>query len=153
MSLEDLGNIGDFVGGIAVIITLLYLAAQIRRNTHAARAATHQQWVTMTAQVNMALSESRDFARVFRAGSQDPKQLEPDERTQFNTYLLQMFNAFESLFFQAQQGSVDRVFLQSKMPTMRAMLAPPGVRSWWDRFAKQYYDQRFRDYVEKEVLY
>ena len=27
--LEDIGNLGDFVGGIAVIITLIYLATQI----------------------------------------------------------------------------------------------------------------------------
>ena len=31
--LEDLGNLGDFLGGIAVIATLLYVAVQIRQNT------------------------------------------------------------------------------------------------------------------------
>jgi hypothetical protein len=31
--LEDLGNLGDFLGGIAVIATLIYLAIQIRQNT------------------------------------------------------------------------------------------------------------------------
>jgi hypothetical protein len=114
--------------------------------------ATHQQWVAMTAQLNMAVSQNRDFARVFRVGSEDPKQLESEERTQFNTFLMQMFSAFESLFLQAEQGSVDRAFLQSKMSTMRVMLASRGGRGWWDRFAKLHYDQRFREYVEKEVL-
>ncbi len=32
MTLQDLGNIGDFVGGIAVVISLVYLAFQIRRS-------------------------------------------------------------------------------------------------------------------------
>ena len=41
--LEDLGNIGDFIGGIGVIVMLAYLAVQIRHNTRAARAATLQQ--------------------------------------------------------------------------------------------------------------
>ena len=31
--LEDLGNLGDFLGGIAVIATLIYLAIQLRQNT------------------------------------------------------------------------------------------------------------------------
>ena len=31
--LDALGNIGDFLRGIGVVITLLYLAAQIRQNT------------------------------------------------------------------------------------------------------------------------
>ncbi len=31
--LEALGNLGDFIGGIAVVVTLLYLAVQVRQNT------------------------------------------------------------------------------------------------------------------------
>ena len=33
MSLEDLGNIGEFVAAVAVVISLVYLAIQIRQNT------------------------------------------------------------------------------------------------------------------------
>jgi hypothetical protein len=32
--IEDLGNIGDFLGGIAVVVTLIYVATQIRQNTN-----------------------------------------------------------------------------------------------------------------------
>ena len=35
--IEVLGNFGDFIGGIAVVITLLYLPYQIRRNTKEVR--------------------------------------------------------------------------------------------------------------------
>jgi hypothetical protein len=37
MSLEDLGNIGELIAAIGVIISLICLALQIRQNTHAAR--------------------------------------------------------------------------------------------------------------------
>jgi len=30
---EALGNIGDFIGGIGVVVTLIHLVVQIRRNT------------------------------------------------------------------------------------------------------------------------
>ena len=35
--IEALGNFGDFIGGIAVVITLLYLSHQIRQNTKEVR--------------------------------------------------------------------------------------------------------------------
>ena len=35
MTLQDWGSIGELVGAIAVVITLIYLAKQIRLNTHA----------------------------------------------------------------------------------------------------------------------
>ena len=44
--LDILGNVGDFIGGIAVVITLIYLAAQVRQNTSALKAASWQQVVS-----------------------------------------------------------------------------------------------------------
>ena len=40
MILSDLGDLGDFLGGIGVIATLVYLAIQIRRNTFAVRSTS-----------------------------------------------------------------------------------------------------------------
>ena len=50
--LEALGNIGDFLGGIGVVVTLLYLAAQIRQNTKMMRGAARQQ-LTLASQDNV----------------------------------------------------------------------------------------------------
>jgi hypothetical protein len=33
MSLEQLGNIGEFVAAIAVVVSIFYLAVQMRQNT------------------------------------------------------------------------------------------------------------------------
>ena len=42
MTLSDLGNVGDFLGTIAVLVTLVYLAIQIRQNLATSRAQTRQ---------------------------------------------------------------------------------------------------------------
>jgi hypothetical protein len=33
MILQDLGNLGEFIGSIAVVITLIYVARQIRQSS------------------------------------------------------------------------------------------------------------------------
>ena len=38
--IESLGNIGDFVGGIGVVVSLVYLATQSRQNARSTRAAS-----------------------------------------------------------------------------------------------------------------
>ena len=43
MTLANLANIGEFIGGIAVIVSLIYLALQIRHNTKTVRGSTLQQ--------------------------------------------------------------------------------------------------------------
>ena len=40
MTLESLGNLGEFVGAIGVVISLVYLARQMHQNTLSVRAAS-----------------------------------------------------------------------------------------------------------------
>ena len=37
MRLEDLANVGEFVSGVVVILSLVYLAVQVRQNTASLR--------------------------------------------------------------------------------------------------------------------
>ena len=40
MDLTQLANLGEFIGGLAVLVTLVYLAVQVRQNTATQKAAT-----------------------------------------------------------------------------------------------------------------
>jgi hypothetical protein len=42
MSIQDLGSLGELVGAVAVVLSLIYLATQIRQNTQATRAASYE---------------------------------------------------------------------------------------------------------------
>ena len=49
MSLENLGNLGEFIGAIAVLVSVMYLALQIRQNT--------KSLITQTGQAIMSQAE------------------------------------------------------------------------------------------------
>jgi hypothetical protein len=40
--LRDLADLAELIGAVAVVLSLLYLAAQIRQNTRAVRGSTYQ---------------------------------------------------------------------------------------------------------------
>jgi len=42
MNWEALGAIGEIVGAVAVVVTLVYLAVQIRQNTRSAKVCSNQ---------------------------------------------------------------------------------------------------------------
>ena len=46
MTLEQLASVGEIVSSVAVIISLVYLAIQIRSNTEAKRTSTYQAIVS-----------------------------------------------------------------------------------------------------------
>jgi hypothetical protein len=152
VTLESLGNLGEFIGALAVLASLVYLALQIRQNTRTVRSATHQSWVSNMAEVNMLLPQNGEFARVCLAGSEDPGKLDPAEQLQFNTYLIQLFNGYEAIYFQFLDGTVDAIYWSTKVRSLRAVLANPGVRLAWEQFGEELFDPRFRDVVQREVL-
>lgn len=49
MNLTQLANLGEFVGGVAVLVTLVYLAVQIRMNTRAIPTHLAKRWSASSA--------------------------------------------------------------------------------------------------------
>jgi len=56
VTLQDLGDLGDFVGGVLLVVSLLYLAFQIRQNTIAQRVAAVQASVGAANDLSRALN-------------------------------------------------------------------------------------------------
>ena len=55
MSIMELGALGEFVGSIAVVITLIYLALQLKQNTSSVRANAYQGWVAANLDLNLGV--------------------------------------------------------------------------------------------------
>ena len=149
MNWQALGAIGEFVGGLLVVFSLLYLALQLRQNTRALRADTHQQWVVMNSAQNLLFPQNPEFAKLYIKGSAHPEQLAPEERIQFDALILNVMNTQEALFFQHLEGAVDTKFLRGREPSLLRLLAVRGVVAWWDRSAALTLDPRFVSYVEE----
>lgn len=71
MSLNDLANLGQAVGAIAVVISLIYVAYQIRQNTNAVRAATAQSVHEHFASWYHLLAADGELSQVVIAGLKD----------------------------------------------------------------------------------
>lgn len=149
MNWQAVGAIGELAGGVLVVFSVLYLAIQLRQNTRAVRAETHQQWVQMNSAQNLLFPQNPEFAALFVKGSRDPASLTVEEGVQFYALALNVMNTQEALFFQAEQGAIDRSFLRGRERALLAVLENPGIRSWWDRQASSMLDPRFVDYVTK----
>jgi hypothetical protein len=134
MSLEDLGNIGEFVAAVGVIISLIYLAvqirqntAQMRQNTESTRVSAIQEGAHHSAAVTAHLIQNENFARVFRTGAEDMGQLTQDERTQFEAFMNIVFTQFHNSFFQHEHSMIPDEILEPRTRNMLWFLRQPGV--------------------------
>ena len=104
MTLEDLGNLGDFIGGIAVVVTLLYLAFQIRHNTASVQASTIQSAAYAFAELMDMFARDPELLQLYNAGTHDFEGLSQDDRLRFASLMGAMMHRFESLVAQTEEG-------------------------------------------------
>jgi len=131
MILEALGNLGDFIGGIAVVLTLIYLAIQVRVNTSLIRASTLASASSTMVAFNHLLGSDPKVARVFQVGLEDFPSLSNDEMRQFMNLLRAAITAHEHVFHQHQRGMIDEEVWQKNLEIAGDLLSSPHVAVWW----------------------
>ena len=147
--LDALGNIGDFVGGIAVIATLIYLAVQVRHNTRSTRLASMQSTMFAAQNVGILPAQDRDLARVVRVGLTTPDELDADEFQQFRYFLMNMLRVHEDMFVQHRAGVVDDQTWMARSSSLRTIFSMPGGRRVWD--SSNAYRDDFQAWMESEL--
>ena len=131
MSLDDLGNIGELVAAIGVIVSLIYLAVQIRQNTKTVRTSTYQAVLDYSNRVQELVLSNPNLERIWRVGRRDPTQLTDDERPQFRLLLTSFLNVYETMFLQYRRGTLDEEYWKSRLLGLELMFSQPGVRAHW----------------------
>ena len=64
MSLQDLGNLGELIAAVATVLTLAYLAVQLKQNTNALRSQTFQQSSMDMSLTANAISSNEELASI-----------------------------------------------------------------------------------------
>jgi len=139
MTITELGALGEFVGAIGVVITLVYLAIQIRQNTHAmeenrrlALAQTYQ--VRADALQNMLVHAANSehigpiIAKLTGAGYPEDvsslEELTPVERGRFRQWQIAQHTHWDNMFYQYQQGFLDEEYYRDEFVVRVRRLAP-----------------------------
>ncbi len=147
MTIQDLGSIGEFVAAAATLATLAYLAVQIRKNTLAVRAGSHQAVSDSFITLNSWIALNPSIARIYRLGADSPDDLTEDERVQFGFMLLSVFRAYETTYYQHRVGTLDEQLFLSVERDIASVLASSGVRRWWEETPFSF-SPEFRSYVD-----
>ena len=79
MTLQDLGSIGEFVGGAVVVLSLVYLPLQIRQNTRSLRAAAYQEAARSANEWSSLLVRNAELNGLFSKGISDYSSLSVEE--------------------------------------------------------------------------
>src|SRR5512134_2191746 len=109
MTLGDLGNIGQLIAAIATVATLIYLAVQVRASNRLARAEASRSPNSDLNSLNAAFGADPTFRTAFRLvlGGATRDELQPEQRTVVDFYMVSVTNIQEQLAREVREGILD----------------------------------------------
>jgi hypothetical protein len=147
MDFQQLANLGEIIGGVAVVVSLIYLAIQVRQNTLEQQTENYTRALDRVSALQSQFGTNGELAAMFSRGARNTSVLSPQERIQFTWILYEMFGAFEFMFHASQSGAMPDAVWKRWAITIRFWMGQPGVRTWW-QVRPIGFTEEFSAYVE-----
>ena len=131
MTLAELSDISQALGAVAVIVSLIFVALQIRQNTRALKATSHHAVTDSFNAINTLIMSDPKVARIWRLGMAGSERLDEDERVSFSFMALGYMRIFETLHYQFRTGSLEPKLFEAELNTLKWTATNPGFLAWW----------------------
>jgi hypothetical protein len=147
MTWEAISAISQALSAIAVVLTVVYLAAQIRKSRIATESLTYYLATAAGAQTAATIAASAETSCIYQTGLSSPSQLEEKESFRFALLLISQFRRYENLFFQHRSGLIDEEYWIAQRENMLWFFHRSGVQTWWKE-KRLAFSQSFRTFLE-----
>lgn len=106
--LQQYALIAEIVGGIAVVVTLIFLAFEMRANTQAMRAATYDSLVADIANWRLIYTTDEELQEIdFLRITEGRDALSPLQARYDANVVIALFQHYERAFIQWRAGNLD----------------------------------------------
>ncbi len=148
MNWDAIGAIGEIAGALGVIVTLLYLAIQLRQNTKASNASAVQSSMENSARFSELIATDIELGRIFWLGLSNPEELNADEMRRFVS-ALNVFMRRESVaYYLYQAGTMPKELWAARVASLTGALNQPGLKVYLESAAYSL-PSEFRTLVEQ----
>ncbi len=127
MTLNDLANLGQIIGAIAVVISLIYVAFQIRQNTAAIRSATAQTVHEHFASWYHLLAADLELSQLAVSGLRDYSSLSESEKARFIATFMAFLSYSQNAFLKWREGLLEPPLWRGWELLIMNLIAAPGA--------------------------
>ena len=138
LTMQDLGAVGELVGAIAVVATLIYLSIQLRQTAASVRSSVAAVGSGVMTQVWQLAIDKPELADMLQRGNQGAQDLSDNEFFRYHIFLGTVLRGFEQYFILHELGALsDDQWAGWKLP-LSQILQEPGVRQVWELIRGQH---------------
>ena len=152
MDIQDMGAIGEVLGSVAVLITLVYLALQIRQANSIASWETHRSSVAANSHTMNAIICNEDVAKIFRDGLLGIESLGPTDRIRFHMILDEIILNFKDILDAHDRGLFDSQTYEAWLAYVSSLMNMPGGEVWWKENCTNYTARLQEDVGQRKMI-
>ena len=130
MNWSAVGAIAEILAAIAVVVTLLYLAKQIRQNSQAVEITALRDTTDHWNRWSEVLAASPGLAEIVAKGNQSYRQLHDDEALRYGAFVQMFFDCTESYRALAHDHKIEKNLDVLESIVARRM-RETGYLEWW----------------------
>ena len=139
MNWEAIDAVAQLLGVIVVVITLSYLAAQVRQGNVLAKSQARQRMVEQ-AQGEL-YAQMADPSVTYASVKEGP--LSEDEQAKLSLFLVAFMRQREWEWFQYKDGVIDHNVYRAYHGVIPIHLGTPRARRWWKALGRFAFDAEF----------
>lgn len=152
IKLEVCARIAEIVGAIAVVVSVIYLAVQIKDNTRLLRSQAHFNALSLGQRPIEFLIDNDTLAAILVQCNTDLDHTPPVALERCLNYYFLELNAWEYMYYQNLDGSIPHEFWVGADAFFKSlMVTKPGYRRTWQDFHFGF-DEPFHSYANGEYL-
>ena len=152
MSIGEIAVFAEIVGATATVVTLAYLAIQVRENTRVTRAQSAQNTQSRNDLYSTSIAENPQLADVFHRGLINVGSLTDGERIQLTFLFSMIVGVVEGEFDEVRRGIGDSAHLKRSIGGIVGLMKTPAGRHYWDTFGETGgYDVEFRAFMDEHL--
>jgi hypothetical protein len=150
MDIMELGAIGELVGGVAVLVTLIYLALQVRSGNAVSQDNASHAWVQLNFDLAGQVAVDRELAEFWVKGGTQFDQLDSVDQQRIVFYEWRAIEGWHHAFHQWKRGILREPHWNRIVWVMENIGQRQSIREAWRTF-RDSYDADFQRFVDGHI--
>jgi uncharacterized membrane protein YeiB len=148
VTLDQIASIAEIVGAVGIIITLIYLAIQIKGSVRASKSAAVTDATEAMKSLYHNLASNQQASNLWYRAMRDPDALSDEDTFQFIMMCQDAFLAFQRCFFLSREGTLEHGIRDAMGTAIVAVKDMPGFNLYWQQ-RRAFFQPEFIDWVEQ----
>lgn len=144
--LEEYALIAEIISAIAIVVSLIFVALQIRGNTKATKASTFHEIAALDINILLSFASSNELSRIISTFRDNPEALSEEEQNQGFYLFGAEVRHVENLFLQNENKMLSEKHWKSRKALVEGVVLSPGFGALLKHPFRKFFDGSFIEF-------